>query len=222
MTEIGISEPGSLESEFRTPQSEFHTTFVMSISTMKNTSKTLLAFTLLIVTAALYRIIPGRPFGFEPMIAMAIFGGAVIADKKWAFAIPLAAMLVSDALYEALTRAHVVNMPGFYKGQAMNYLLIGGITLFGIFMKRVTVVNVATAAIIAPLVYFVLSNTGTWAFHGGYQRPITFSGWMQAVADGLPFLKWSLLSSVAFSGVLFGAWYALKGAGKVQPQGISA
>jgi hypothetical protein len=206
----------------QTLNSAFRLTFAMSISTMKNTSKTLLAFALLILTAALYRIIPGRPFGFEPMIAMAIFGGAVVADKKWAFAIPLAAMLVSDVLYEALTRAQVVNMPGFYDGQWMNYLLIGGITLFGIFMKRVTVANVATAAIVAPLVYFVLSNTGTWAFHGGYQRPITFSGWMQALADGLPFLKWSLLSSVAFSGVLFGAWYALKGSAKMQPQRVSA
>lgn len=189
---------------------------------MKNTSKTLLAFALLILTAAVYRIIPGRPFGFEPMIAMAVFGGAIIADKKWAFAIPLAAMLVSDALYEALTHAHVVNMPGFYNGQWMNYLLIGGITFFGIFMKRINVVNVAAAAIVAPLIYFVLSNTGTWAFHGGYQRPITFSGWLQAMADGLPFLKWSLMSAVAFSGVLFGAWYALNGADKMQPQGVSA
>lgn len=188
---------------------------------MKNTSKTLLAFALLILTAALYRIIPGRPFGFEPMIAMAIFGGAVIADKKWAFAIPLAAMLLSDVLYESLTRARVVNMPGFYEGQWMNYLLIGGITCFGVFMKRLTAVNVVVAAVCAPLVYFLLSNTGTWAFHGGYQRPITFSGWTMALADGLPFLKWSVISAVAFSGVLFGAWSLVKGTRRM-PQSIAA
>jgi hypothetical protein len=178
---------------------------------MKNTSRTLLAFALLILTAALYRIVPGRPFGFEPMIAMAIFGGAVIADKKWAFAIPLAAMLLSDALYEGLTRAHIVNMPGFYEGQWLNYILIAGITFFGIFMKRITVLNVGIAAVIAPVLYFLISNTGVWIGGGGYVRPHTASGWMMALNDGLPFLKWSLLSSVAFSGVLFSAWFAIKG-----------
>jgi hypothetical protein len=183
---------------------------------MKNKSRTLLAFAMLILTAALYRVIPGRPFGFEPMIAMAIFGGAVIADKKWAFAIPLTAMLISDALYEGLTRAHIVNMHGFYEGQWMNYVLLAGITCFGIFMKRITVINVAAAAIIAPIVYFLLSNTGVWIFGGGYNRPYTAAGWAQALADGLPFLKWSLLSAVVFSSVLFGAWYVVKAARTAQ------
>lgn len=177
---------------------------------MKLSNRPLLAFALLVLTAALYRIVPGRPFGFEPMIAMAIFGGAVISNKRLAFALPLAAMLLSDALYEALTRANVLNMPGFYEGQWLNYLLLAGISFFGINMKRINVQNVAVAAISAPLIYFVLSNTGTWIFGGGYARPITFSGWMQAMADGLPFLKWSVLGAVAFSAVLFGAWSAFK------------
>lgn len=165
---------------------------------------------MLVLTAALYRIVPGRPFGFEPMIAMAIFGGAVISSKRLAFALPLAAMLLSDALYEGLTHANILNMPGFYEGQWLNYLLLAGISFFGIAMKRINVQNVALAAISAPLVYFVLSNTGTWIFGGGYARPITFAGWMQAMADGLPFLKWSVLGSLAFSAVLFGAWSALR------------
>ena len=173
---------------------------------MNQKQQTLVAFILLVVVAALYRVVPGRPFGFDPMIAIAIFGGAVIANKKWAFALPLAAMLLSDALFEGLTRAGVVNMPGLYDGQWMNYLLLGGITFFGIFMKHINLRNVAGAAIAAPLVYFFLSNTGTWAFHGGWARPITFAGWMQALADGLPFLKWSLAGSLLFSGLFFGSW----------------
>ena len=185
---------------------------------MKNTSRTLIVFGLLIFTAALYRIVPGRPFGFDPMIAMAIFGGAVVTDKRWAFAVPLAAMLLSDALYEALTRAHIVNMPGFYDGQWLNYILIAGISFFGILMKRVSVTNVAIAAVSAPLVYFILSNTGVWAFGGGYARPFTAAGWLQALADGLPFLKYSLLGSVAFSAVLFGAWALITKSKAAQPR----
>jgi hypothetical protein len=44
---------------------------------------------ILIIAAAVYRVIPNRPFGFAPHIAMALFGGAVIKDRKWAFALPL-------------------------------------------------------------------------------------------------------------------------------------
>ncbi len=181
----------------------------------------LIAFAILVVAAALYRVVPGRPYGFDPMIAMAIFGGAVITNKKWAFALPLAAMLLSDALFEGLTRVGMVNMPGIYDGQWLNYLLLGGITFFGIFMKQINVRNIAVAAISAPLVYFLLSNTGTWMFHGGFMRPTTFSGWLQALVDGLPFLKWSVASSIVFSALFFGCW-SLLGRRQAQAKAIQA
>lgn len=175
---------------------------------MKTPRANVILAVILILIAALYRIVPGRPFGFEPMIAIAIFGGAVVADKKWAFTLPMFAMLLSDLLYEMLTRAGIVNMPGFYEGQWLNYLLLAGITFFGIFMKRITFINVAVAAIAAPLVYFILSNTAVWLGGGGYARPRTGAGWVMALEDGLPFLKWSVVSSVVFCAVLFGG-YAL-------------
>jgi hypothetical protein len=189
---------------------------------MKQTNKPLLAFGLLVLIAAIYRIVPGRPFGFEPMIAMAIFGGAVIANKRLAFALPLAAMLLSDALYEGLTRANILNMPGFYEGQWLNYILLAGISFFGIFMKRINVLNIGIAAVSAPVLFFLISNTGVWAGGGGYARSISYAGWLQAMADGLPFLKWSMLSSVVFSGVLFGTWYALRAPRVTPSQAVSA
>ncbi|MBS1615714.1 MAG: hypothetical protein JST06_06300 [Bacteroidetes bacterium] len=176
---------------------------------MNQKHSTLLAFALLVLAAALYRIVPGRPYGFDPMIAMAIFGGAVISNKKWAFALPLAAMLLSDALFEGLTRAGITNMPGLYDGQWLNYILLGGLSFFGIFMKQINLRRIAVAALSAPLVYFLLSNTGTWMFHGGFQRPISFNGWLMALTDGLPFLKWSMASSLFFSVLFFGCWYLL-------------
>lgn len=185
---------------------------------MKKSTQTFLAFALLIVAAALYRIVPGRPFGFEPMIAMAIFGGAVVSDKRLAIGLPLFAMLLSDLLYEGFTRAGILQMPGFYEGQWVNYLLIAGLTLFGIFIRRVSFGSVASAALVAPLVYFLLSNTAVWMSGGGYARPLTGAGWLMALEDGLPFLKWSIVSSLVFCGMLFGAWYALARPSKARPQ----
>ena len=76
---------------------------------------------ILIVIAAVYRVIPGRPDGFAPQIAMALFGGAIIKDKKWAFALPLFSMFLSDLLYQALFSMHLSERQGFYQGQLTNY-----------------------------------------------------------------------------------------------------
>ena len=172
----------------------------------------IIAFILLIVTASLYRIIPGRPFGFEPMTAMAIFGGAVLADKKWAFALPLFSMLLSDALFAGLHQMGLTAMTGFYEGQWINYLLLAGITFIGMGMGRISVLKIAAASLAAPTIYFLLSNGATWLGHGGYSFPMTGEGLYNTYLVALPFFRNSLLSSVLFSGVLFGAWYASKAA----------
>lgn len=172
---------------------------------MKQNKTILITFILLIITGALYRLIDNRPLGFAPQIAMAIFGGAVIRDKKWAFAVPLFSMLLSDLLFEVLNRMGIVhNMPGFYEGQWLNYLLLAGITFIGISMKRINVVNVAVASLTAPVIYFLLSNFFVWASGGGYARPFTAEGLYQCMVDGLPFFKGSLYATVAFSAALFG------------------
>ena len=172
---------------------------------MKSTKQILFVFSLLIVAGALYRLMPGRPMNFAPQIAMAIFGGAVIKDKKWAFALPLFSMFLSDALFQVLNNAGILhNMPGFYEGQWVNYILLAGLSFFGIMMKKISLLNIAKAAVAAPLVYFILSNGATWLGGGGFGRPRSFSGFVMAMQDGLPFLQNSMVSTAVFSAVFFG------------------
>src|ERR1035437_8181641 len=102
---------------------------------MKITKQVVVSFILLVIIAALYRMMPGRPYGFAPQIAMAIFGGAMRKDKKISFLLPLLSMFISDGLYEILYRNGVGNMPGFYDGQFTNYILFGLITFFGFFIR---------------------------------------------------------------------------------------
>ena len=170
------------------------------------------SFILLIVIASLYRIMPGRPYGFAPQIAMAIFAGAIIKDKKFAFILPLLSMFVSDGLYELLYINGVGNMPGFYEGQLLNYILFAGLTVFGFFVKNFNVKNIAIASISAPTAYFLVSNFLVWASASplaGLQRPKTFEGLMMCLADGLPFYPWSLASTVIFSAIFFGSYYLM-------------
>src|SRR3954451_11003039 len=102
---------------------------------MKITKRIVVALVLLTTVCALYRVIPGRPWGFAPQIAMAIFGGAVIKDKKWAFALPVFSMFLSDLLYQGLYSAHISEIYGFYPGQWLNYCLFALMVVVGFFIK---------------------------------------------------------------------------------------
>ena len=179
---------------------------------MKLTKQVAISFLLLIVIASLYRIMPGRPWGFAPQLAMAIFGGAIIKDKKLAFILPLLSMFVSDALYEVLYRNGVGDISGFYGGQLTNYILFGLMTFFGFFIKNFNVGKIALASIAAPTAYFFLSNFMVWVNSSplvGLDRPRTFNGLLLTLGDGLPFYAWSIAATLIFSAILFGSYYLI-------------
>lgn len=167
------------------------------------------SFLLLVVIAALYRVIPGRPFGFAPQWAMAVFAGAVIKDKKWAFVMPVLSMFISDLLYQVLYMGGITSMQGFYEGQWQNYLLFTLLVFVGLAVKKLNVLQIVVASLAAPTFYFVISNFLVWASNGatrGLDRPKTFDGLMLCYADGIPFYKMSILATLVFSAILFGSY----------------
>ncbi|HLK27560.1 MAG TPA: DUF6580 family putative transport protein [Puia sp.] len=177
---------------------------------MKLNKSVIWTLILLTVVAALYRVIPNRPWGFAPQWAMAVFAGAAIKDKKWAFIIPVLSMFISDVLYQILYMNGLTPISGFYDGQWQNYLLFAMLAVFGMMIKKINVVNVFAASLAAPTVYFILSNLILWAGWSGTRgldRPKTFSGLMECYTDALPFYKTSLIATVVFSAVLFGSYY---------------
>jgi hypothetical protein len=179
---------------------------------MKLNKNLLVSLLLLTVVAALYRIVP-RPVNFAPQIAMALFAGAVIKDKRWAFAVPILSMLISDLLYQVLYLNGVTDIPGFYEGQWQNYILFAGMTTIGFLIKRIKVVNVLVASIAAPTVFFILSNFIVWAgWQGtrGLNRPKTFEGLLLCYNDALPFYLNSVYACMFFSALFFGAFILIR------------
>ncbi len=175
---------------------------------MKLNKSLLLSFGLLIIAASLYRVWPARPFGFAPQWAMAVFAGAVIKEKKWAFLLPLLSMLISDTVYQILYNNGTSQIWGFYKGQWSNYLLFASLVFFGFAIaKRTTVTRVLAASLAAPSAFFLISNFMVWIGGGGYSRPQTFDGLMMCYTDGVPFYQMSLLATPLFSAMFFGAYY---------------
>lgn len=187
---------------------------------MKLNKSVLLSFGLLILAASLYRAWPGRPEGFAPQIAMALFGGAIIQDKRLAFLLPLLSMLISDVLYQILYSYGLTEKTGFYDGQWVNYLLIAGITVFGFLLKKITVLRVAAFSLSGSVLFFLASNFTVWAGGGGLGRPKTFDGLMLCYYDGLTFLRdYGLvkgfygnifIGDLFFCTLLFGSFYLIQ------------
>ncbi|MBK7883752.1 MAG: hypothetical protein IPJ81_08090 [Chitinophagaceae bacterium] len=155
---------------------------------MKFDKSIIWSFTLLVIVASLYKIMPNRPWGFAPQIAMAIFAGSIVKDKKWSFLLPLASMFLSDLLFEVLYRYSVVDLKGFYNGQITNYILFTGLTVFGFFVNSKKPFSILIASLAAPTAYFLISNFMVWVMGGGLYRPKTFDGLMMCYTDALPFL----------------------------------
>ena len=152
--------------------------------------------TLMVFAAAFVRLLPHPP-NFAPIAAMALFGGAYFSKKSFAFAIPLLAMFVTDAII------------GFYSYAWMVYISFALIVLLGIVMlKKVSVKNVVLASVTASVSFFVITNFGVWML--GTLYPKTPAGLMESYIAAIPFFQNSLIGDLFFSGVMFGVYELVK------------
>jgi hypothetical protein len=178
---------------------------------MKINKSTLVSFILLVLIASLYRVLPGRPYGFAPQIAMALFGGSVIKDKKMSFLLPILSLFISDLIYELLYRNGLSSIGGFYDGQLINYILFAAITIVGFNLKKENVLDIIAGSLVGATAYFLLSNLTVWLSGGldinSVPYPKTALGFIDCIAAGLPFYKMSVYATLFFSAVLFGGYY---------------
>lgn len=156
----------------------------------------------MILAAAMSRI-AFYPLNFSPVIAMALFSGAVIKDKKLAFVMPLLAMFLSDLMFEITGLAQ-----GFWGwGQVVGYGIFALVTVLGFAMKKKNIINIAAFSIASSLLFFFLSNSSVWLFDTNTYAK-TFEGYAQCLAAGIPFLKNGMVTDLVYSAVFFGG-YAL-------------
>jgi len=160
-------------------------------------------FSGMILLAALSRVLPHPP-NFAPITAMAIFAGAYLTDKRWAFVVPLAAMFASDVVLELTTGW------GFYAGMWTVYATLGLVTALGfvlrgqVFHRHVRPLSVAATTFAGSLLFFTLTNTAVWAF--GTMYPHTGAGLAACYAAALPFFGNSLLGDACYAALLFGGF----------------
>src|SRR5215210_4870086 len=125
----------------------------MNTEMNKKNSTLVLSALLLIIAAAFTRLFPHYP-NFTAIGAIAVFGGSVIQDKKFAFLLPLAALLLSDICLQLFT-----STKGFYgTSQYFVYSAFVLITALATLIQRRSVFNIALAAIWSGVIFFMLSN----------------------------------------------------------------
>lgn len=155
-----------------------------------------LALTVMIVLAALSRILP-HPYNFTPIEAMALFGGAYFANRWLSVAVPLLAMLLADFFL------------GFHSGMPVIYGVILLISVLGFALRgKVSVLRVASFGLMGATLFFVVTNFAVWAGSGMY--PMTANGLLASYVAGIPFFHWQLAGVATYSVILFGGFALLR------------
>lgn len=156
----------------------------------------LVILSIIVFAIALFRILP-HPANFSPVAAMALFGGAYFADKRVALIIPFAALLTSDLII------------GLHSTMVFVYASFAMTMLIGYWIRNHQgVVAIASAAVASSVLFFLVTNFGSWLSHDMY--PMTAQGLVQSYVAGLPFFQNTLLGNLFFSALMFGGFAFLQ------------
>jgi hypothetical protein len=145
----------------------------------------MLAF-LILLFGVISRLFVHLP-NFTPVIALALFGGVTL-EKRYALFIPLALMVVSDLII------------GFHAVIFFTWSAVVLCSIIGLMVrKQKSPVRLFAASIFAAVLFFVVSNFGAWLV----MYPRTTDGFVQCYIAAIPFFRYTLLSTVAYSAVFF-------------------
>ena len=154
-----------------------------------------------ILAAATSRLLPHPP-NFTPIAAMALFSGSHFADKRAAFTVPLAAMLVSDVVLTlTLYGFAAFSLMPFVYGSFLLIVCLG----LGI-RNRKTLLTIGGAALTGSVLFFFLTNLGVWL--RGHLYPLTMDGLVTCYVAAIPFFRNTLVGDALYTTALFGG-YAL-------------
>jgi hypothetical protein len=138
--------------------------------------------------------------------ALALYAGARL-PKSWGFIVPVAALLLSDAVM-VMGTAYADTL--FSASSVLRYLIVAGLALATIFgPQNVSIIGRILQGACASLIFFAVSNFGVWIFPYGVQGepgvyPLTVAGLADCYAQALPFFRNSFVAEILSVGVLFG------------------
>ncbi len=171
----------------------------------KNTTVRTSIILALMLAAAFSRIIP-HPANFAPVAALGLFGSAYLYKNRLAILTPLVSMFISDVILNNTIYSQYFT--GFALLHESWYWVYGSIiltTVLGYFtLKTVNVKTILTSSAVASILFFLITNFGT--FLGSSMYPQNFGGLIACFAAGIPFFGGTLFGTIFYSAVLFGGF----------------
>jgi hypothetical protein len=167
-------------------------------------NRRLVVISVFVAVAAGARLLPHPP-NVTPIVAIALFGGACLRNKKLAFLLPLAAMLLSDlALGFAIYGGNILRW-----SQLVVYACIAAIAGIGFLLQdRRSVARVVSAGLASSILFFIVTNFAVWA--GDSLYPKNWSGLVTCYTAAIPFFRNSILGDAFFGVLLFGGFALLE------------
>ena len=146
--------------------------------------------TILIIATAILNIFLADIPNFSPIASVALFSGFYFSNKKIALIIPVVCMFISDYFI------------GFHSYMWAVYLSFILIAILGVYMKKAQPKNIILNALLSSILFFLITNSAVWICGSYYSKDL--SGLALCLIKGVPFFKYTLLSSAVFSTILFG------------------
>lgn len=140
-------------------------------------------------------------YNFSAVMAAALFGGAYITNRALKYAIPVAAMLATDAII------------GVYNVGIM--MSVYGAFLLTVFLgdswsRKSSLARYAASVFGGSLSFFVLTNLAVFVFGDGTMYPHNWGGLVLCFEQAIPFYRNTLLSDLLFTTVFFGGYELFK------------
>ena len=132
---------------------------------------------------ALSRLIPHWP-NFTPVMAVALMGGALFADRLRSIFVPIAAMVISDLALGAVFGAEYA----LHGAQPWVYGTVVAISLFGHAARTWRPATlIFGGGTLAAVTFFLVTNFAVWM--SGTMYPLTMEGLAACYAAGLAFYR---------------------------------
>lgn len=168
-------------------------------------NKRLMVLTGIVIAAAFARLVPHLP-NMTPIAAMALFGGAFLPNRRLAYALPLAAMLLSDLVlgFMFYGKAMLASQPIVYA------CFLVTVWMGKLIRDRRSVLNVGAVTLASSLMFFTVTNFAVWA--AGSLYPRTLPGLIACYTAAIPFFRNTLIGDVTYATALFVGFALLENA----------
>ena len=142
---------------------------------------------LIIISFGILSRVIVHTFNFTPVLSLALFGGMYLKGRQ-AVLVPVALMVISDFII------------GFHSMMFFTWGSIVLISIFGLWLKkRKNFLTVLGSSFASAVIFFIVTNGGAWLT----LYPHTMDGLRQCYILAIPFFRSTLVSTMAYSLLLY-------------------